>query len=994
MNEKKEAMTRRSPARDYAKGTRFSEDRGDKILRAGILSHVRGVVLRNQEGDGFQTLTLRTRSGNRDMMLVDNSAVFVETLVPMTLCDVILRTTGGKPFIAALLLPEVYELFSYIEPLSEKLDAIGKWAEMSEQERESIINTAAIKRFPRAASDEDAASKLERQLFRYNLTQEAYPVETQKTIQSLIQLCDVPMSRVRGNAERERSRLEYLVAITPMAKEYSPLLPQEAEAFLDKNFIGQKEAKQTILSFLPKRSQTSPGVRLLFLGPKGSGRTLLAQLTARILGKPVETVPLAGITTALDLLGNDPSFHFAEPGALFKAIHRAGTPDAAIILPGIDQMGTDIENGDPHHALVDSIKGELRDQYLEAPISTIQTSFLAVAECEDAIPEYLRSCFTVVRLKPYSVLEKMEVVRRMILPELIEELGMDGARTRLTDDALRSLVTDYSEDIGFSSIRRNLEAVLRSLPELKQQAAVTVDETEIAQILGPEEKAETPIRIFNRFCDLYSEEVRAEIHAILTELANDRLPAARKESQTRRLRYFTSLVPKPLPNVPAANELLSALNKTHFGQNDAKTALVEALCAHEINGSLHTGVNYLFSGPAGSGKTSLARSLAHALGIPFIKLSLNGLRDPQAIKGTPAYISDADAGLIPRGLLKHQTQTAVVLLDEIDKATPSVSQALLDLLDREYMDAFLGLPIGLKTTIIIATCNDLSCIDPYVRDRFTVIPVPGYTLEEKGVILKKYVLPSLSQQLQTCVSIEDSAAELLIRDYCFAPGVRDLKKVSERLARRLAIWKTEAETRITGKTIRASLGPPKALKIRCEAPCGVVNGLAVTGAGGTILPIQAVILEEENVIVTGLPEESVMESVKEAITLMNRRLPKHCAIRGVHLKIGDSSVKKDGPSAGAAICIAMLSAVTDLPVPTGVAMTSAIDLMGNLLPVGGIVEKVTGARCAGCKTLFLPEGNAHEVKKRRADCGSIDIHYVSTIDQIISELFPNVLDKM
>ena len=441
-------------------------------------------------------------------------------------------------------------------------------------------------------------------------------------------------------------------------------------------------------------------------------------------------------------------------------------------------------------------------------------------------------------------------------------------------------------------------------------------------------------------------------------------------------------VPQPDDiDVARAKEILEA---DHFGLEQVNKRILEFLAVRKLKPDGHSPILCLV-GPPGVGKTSLGQSIAKALGRPFVRVSLGGVHDEAEIRGHRRTYIGALPGNIIQALKKAGTRGCVMMLDEIDKLGSGIhgdpSAALLEVLDPEqngtFRDNYLAVPYDLSRVLFIATANVLDPIPGPLRDRMEVLPLSGYTHDEKREIARKYLV---SHQMEECglmpeqLEITDAALLTIVRDYTREAGVRGLERQIGTVCRRAAVRIVNGEAqsvRIDESDLATTLGPAKfenELALRTAMP-GVATGLAWTPVGGDILFIEATRTDGTGrLILTGHLGDVMKESAQAALTLVKSRAallglsPGVFEKSDVHVHIPAGAIPKDGPSAGVAMFVAMASLFLNRSVHKDLAMTGEISLRGLVLPVGGIKEKVLAALAAGIKRVMLPQRNLKDLE--------------------------------
>ena len=452
------------------------------------------------------------------------------------------------------------------------------------------------------------------------------------------------------------------------------------------------------------------------------------------------------------------------------------------------------------------------------------------------------------------------------------------------------------------------------------------------------------------------------------------------------------------------------LDEDHYGLEEPKERILEYLSVLKLKGKLK-GQVICFVGPPGVGKTSLAKSIARALGRKFVRISLGGLKDEAEIRGHRRTYIGAMPGRIIQQIKRAGTKNPVFLLDEIDKVGQDwrgdPQAALMEVLDPEvnkhFQDHYIEVDFDLSEVLFITTANTLHTIPRPLLDRMEVIRLRGYLDFEKLQIAKRHLIPKQIELVglpKGKVKFDDEAVMRMIREYTREAGVRELERVISRVLRKVARNYVEKGrgARITANNLEKYLGKPKyrkkeALKV---LPIGAAHGLAWTTYGGEILKVEVAVMQGKGGLdLTGQLGNVMKESAKAALSYIRshyRRfnLPQDFYSNvDIHLHVPEGAIPKDGPSAGVAILAAMISALTRTPVPGEVAMTGEITLTGEVLPVGGLEEKILAAKRSGIKKVIIPAANRPEIEEMKSEIKEgIDIVFVETLDEFVSKVFP------
>ncbi|MEK7275307.1 MAG: endopeptidase La, partial [Candidatus Desantisbacteria bacterium] len=450
------------------------------------------------------------------------------------------------------------------------------------------------------------------------------------------------------------------------------------------------------------------------------------------------------------------------------------------------------------------------------------------------------------------------------------------------------------------------------------------------------------------------------------------------------------------------------LEENHYGLKKAKERIIEYLAVRKLNPELKGSI-LCFVGPPGTGKTSVAKSIALAMDRRFVRLSLGGVRDEAEIRGHRMTYVAAMPGRIIQSIRKAESKNPVFLLDEIDKMSVDFrgdpSAALLEVLDPEqntaFSDHYLEVAFDLSDIMFITTANAIHNIPYALRDRMEIIEFPGYTEDEKVHIAKIFLVAKKIKEhglTEEHLEFSDESLLSLIRRYTREPGVRNLEreiaKVCRKIARKVVeSKKSSGKVEVTIESLPNYLGQPKFKhkSVEKNLTIGTVTGLAWTENGGELLTTETVTMPGKGeLLLTGTLGEVMKESGKAALSYIRSRTdelsidPEFYKKTDIHVHVPEGAIPKDGPSAGITMAISMISALTNTPVNPDIAMTGEITLRGRVLPVGGIKEKILAAHRSGIKTVLLPQENENDLEDIPKDVKkSMRFKLINSMDEVI-----------
>jgi ATP-dependent Lon protease len=590
---------------------------------------------------------------------------------------------------------------------------------------------------------------------------------------------------------------------------------------------------------------------------------------------------------------------------------------------------------------------------------------IANLDSASALADFVAGVIGAKPSEKQAVLETIDIKERLdkVLALLAQRIEVLKLSKQIGEQTQQSLSSQQREHI----LREQLRHIQKELGEADEKS---VEITELREAI---EKARMPKEA--------EDQAKKELKRL------ERMPEVSPEYGMIRA-YLDWLIGLPWSKLDAGTidiaQARRILDEDHYGLSNIKRRILEYLAVRKLNPNGRSPI-LCFVGPPGVGKTSLGQSIAKATGHKFVRLSLGGVHDEAEIRGHRRTYIGALPGNIIQSMRKAGTRNPVMMLDEVDKLGAGFqgdpSSALLEVLDPEqnstFRDNYLGVAFDLSQVMFIATANVLDTIPGPVRDRMEVIELPGYTEDEKLEIAKRYLLKRQFEanglRPEQC-EISEDAIRGIIRDYTREAGVRNLERLIGGICRYAAMHITEGSCermRIDGAALHAILGPRRfenEVAMRTSVS-GVATGLAWTPTGGDILFIEATrVPGRGKLILTGQLGDVMKESAQAALTLVKARAGSLNIDVGVfnksdvHIHVPAGAIPKDGPSAGVAMFVALVSMLTGRTARNDVAMTGEISLRGLVLPIGGVKEKVLAATRAGITTVLLPARNQKDLE--------------------------------
>lgn len=681
--------------------------------------------------------------------------------------------------------------------------------------------------------------------------------------------------------------------------------------------------------------------------------------------------------------------------ALLKELHAGDSYDTVLVHPEDLSIIKSEEENDP--IVTEALKRELR---------TIMAEYMQLSEMTDQYKRTLISKW----IKIESLSELMEsIVANIPIDYRVKQTFLELSSLNPRFEILGSTI---SNELNIERIKRNIDQRVRqSMDEAHKKFVLKEQLKEInKELYGDNEETEDE-EFTRRLEELEApEEVKEKIEKEIKRFK--KLSDSSPESNVSRT-YITTLLDIPWeaesPERDDLDEVQKVLDEEHYGLEKVKERIIDSLAVRNITNGGDVPIICLF-GPPGTGKTSIAQSVAKALGKEFVRIALGGVKDESEIRGHRRTYVGAIPGRIINGVIDAKVKNPLILFDEIDKVgtdyRSDTSAALLEVLDAEqnshFVDHYVELPFDLSKALFICTANDLSTMSEPLLDRMEIIELNSYTENEKLHIAKDHLVPKqLKKNGITTDNLEitDDAISSIINEYTMEAGVRNLERKIATICRK-SVRKLyndgllrDEKLVVTKDNLEDYLGKHKIHKPKFDhiPMVGRIHGLAWTKVGGSVIELEVNEMPGKgDLILTGQMGDVMKESARIALTYVRSIVPEteedSFDKKTLHLHIPAGSVPKDGPSAGVTMSTAFYSVLTGKKIAGDVAMTGEVTLTGIVLPIGGLKEKLLAANKAGMTKVIIPEANRGDVEELDAEIiGDMKIVYALTMDDVLKE---------
>ena len=675
--------------------------------------------------------------------------------------------------------------------------------------------------------------------------------------------------------------------------------------------------------------------------------------------------------------------------------YRAVVEEIEVPNPSSDDLELD--------ALTKNLRGSFSELIQVAPNLTEEHSgMLSNIQNPARLADRVISLLTVPNAEKQAILEEMDIKKRV--EEAMTILTREIQRIKLGEEIQSEVQDEITKSQREYYLREQLKAIKKELGEDEASVELKELEDKVIKVKMTEEAEKVALKELDRLLKIPTQSPEYSVSRTYVEWLVD-LPWSKSTKDQLNI-----------------GKAIKILDEDHYGLRKVKERILEYLAVRALkqkkdpDGTVR-GPILCFSGPPGVGKTSLGKSIARAMNREFIRISLGGVRDEAEIRGHRRTYIGALPGRIIQSLKKVGTNNPVFMLDEIDKLGSDYrgdpSSAMLEVLDPEqnfsFSDHYLEVSFDLSKVMFIATANYKDAIPPALRDRMEILEFSGYIEDEKIKIAQRHLIPKQIEEnglTSKDVSLDVHGIKETIRSYTREAGVRNLEREIANILRKIARAKVEKKikkVKISKKKVNDYLGSPSfysEIAERATKP-GVVPGLAWTAAGGDILFIESSKMKGTGKLtLTGHLGDVMKESATAALTYVRA----HTDILGfaedfhektdIHVHVPAGAIPKDGPSAGVGMFISLVSMLSGVPVKSGVAMTGEITLRGNVLPIGGVKEKVTAAHRSGIKTIILPDHNRKALEEIPDHIKKdLSFHFVKEIMDVIDIAIPGINKK-
>lgn len=820
---------------------------------------------------------------------------------------------------------------------------------------------------------------------QFELTRDSYSPDTQAAIIRLF-------SELNNHKSHAREKLDYILNISEENPNRIPIEFKKFRAALDEDLYGMDSEKDLLATFMASNEHAGKrGYNILLWGSPGVGKTSLAECAARHCGLPSEILYLNAMENPLELEGLDSSYDGATVGAFSNAFKMNGTSEMVIILDEIGRVHSS-KDGNPLDVLTGVLTGKFVDKFLETHIPTTNTVFIATANDLSSIPEAILNRFqAVIEVKDYTTEDKRVIAQKYIIPKLCEKLNVPDIK--FSTASINYIIRNYCADAGARDLTSCLEMVVRNRAVREEKMSDIINVKEVRTVLDPIVDKESYGIRFNQSRDEYSKEVVSEIKKLLTTEKEEKNEVA---SMARRKLDFLLECKSNGSEKVEKQRMVDALTNPLISEKIRNSILRAYASKDDIRPFK---INIAMVGTSETQKLQIARSIATAVGYDLVRISLAGASE-EDISGTSGAII-AKPGKMTHAIREAGTLKTVFLFENADQISEDGVETFARILTRTYHDAYLDIDIDFASSVFIVSCNNWGGVPMQAKKLLKFVPLEKHIVAERYELIESFLIPEIKKELlgQYSVSIAEEAKQMLLKEYASDNSIDGLASNVRLLIERKRTSSEKNDIHIAPEDIEQFLDCPMPEgnfpKESLQPIPGIAKALGVSSAmEGSTFAIETLLLPLDKntpeIQITGLPKESLCDSVKLAVSYVKREYPDILKDKAVHIHFAHGAIPKDGPSAGVAIIASILSAawgkVIGKEKPYDVAFTGEVDLYGNVFAVGGITEKLVAAEVS-CKRVYIPQQNYARLSQEYLKRFLCEIRGIDNFKQIEEDIF-------
>ncbi len=839
---------------------------------------------------------------------------------------------------------------------------------------------------------------------KYNVLKPAIPINVQDEIENALSM----YNEAKDTDKTTYHKVAQQLLEFPWTEKYNNIDMSIAMKKMDELYIGDVVAKDELMEIANQVNASNDKKTvscILLVGETDYSTKNLAKCFASAIDRRFKAISLAGKKDSIIFKGTTQHYANGCSSSLYKDLCKVGKY-GILTFENIDKL----QNEESKEIIYDFITSRvLSDEFFNIPLDFPTLFIIATARSANDLPKaFLDNSYIINIVEPTDE-DKKQIINREIIPALCDNYNLSYDDMYLDSAVCEMIISEIAFDTNIKRVENVVKRLFFAARHRKIPLSM-INTQNLREFISIDQEKEKYMARYvtelsemdNKFyaCyDLYTDSIRKRIKELL-ELAHDGNDSDKEYAIKKSLPILVNTLNV---NAPEMNikELERALDESHYGLKKAKREILKVCMAHKLSGESHFTAILLVS-PPGCGKTTLVKSIAKCLDRPYIKINMGGLPDEKQLVGNSRTIKDALPGVIANEVSKPGVGKLdpVILFDELDKLNTSkespygVLHNILDNVDG-LRDNFLDVDIPSDKMIIFLSANDISKVPMSIRDRVKIINIEGYSILEKKYITKEYLLDRMKEKYHRNIKMSDDVIEELIFSYCTSMGVRDVVKALENVIENIALDMGDAlgEDIVIGMDALdkyMGLKTVSLVKPMRDMEYGQANALAVSGLGeGSVLEIQIVdkLQGKEEWKVTGMVKESCMESVENAITVVNRLVDDKIPPFHLQFGAGEGSIEKNGSSAGACLVMCLLSFVLKKKLPN-IAITGEISLNNSVRQIGGVKAKINACMKNGIEKVYIPRTNYKILEKEdELKHFNIDVIPVDSIFDIINDVF-------